>query len=326
MLDDLVVNPKLARRLPSEVAWRCHALPLAEDDGRITVAMADPDDAEARDAVVAELGPDSCVVKGSSLIIDAQLRAIWGSEAKLRPIPKVCVSGRPPSGELWDFGQALGSLLDTQIDIANTPESARAVAIQRAPEHCDLLVCWEPDDPLIRQLLAKPTATATPEPRRSVPFAILVARQGRWPLERILLVICGEGEDTAAVDWTLRIAQPSGATVTVLAVVPPAPGMLRGLDRLEQSVASLLTEDTVLGRQMRNVARTLSRWDLEGNLRLRQGAPDLEICREMVEGDHDLVVIATQPCWWWLRQLKGDPVCTLLKQIDRPMLVTEPAY
>ena len=39
-LDELTTDPKLARRLPEDLAWRCHALLLAEDSGRMTVAMA----------------------------------------------------------------------------------------------------------------------------------------------------------------------------------------------------------------------------------------------------------------------------------------------
>ena len=43
-LDELTADRELARRLPPDLAWRYHALPLAEDNGRVTVAMADPDD------------------------------------------------------------------------------------------------------------------------------------------------------------------------------------------------------------------------------------------------------------------------------------------
>lgn len=54
--DQQATEPDLAQRLPPHVAMRYHALPLAEDNGRITVAMADPDDADAREAIVAARG------------------------------------------------------------------------------------------------------------------------------------------------------------------------------------------------------------------------------------------------------------------------------
>jgi nucleotide-binding universal stress UspA family protein len=153
---------------------------------------------------------------------------------------------------------------------------------------------------------------------------MLVAQQPRWPLARVLLVICGECADGAAVDWALRLAQPAAAAVTVLAVVPPVPAMYSGLSRLEQSLAALLTTDTALGRQMRQVARRLAECRVDGTLRLRQGAPDDQIYRELVEGDHDLIVMAARPCHWWLRRLQGDPICSLLSRIDRPLLLAEP--
>ena len=117
-LDNLTADPALARRLPPDLAWRCHALPLAEDNGRITVVMADPDDAEAREAVVAALGPKSCVVKGSALAIDAQLSEIWGNRAHSRLKLKVCAVPDPLSGELWDYAQALGVSLGARRSCA----------------------------------------------------------------------------------------------------------------------------------------------------------------------------------------------------------------
>ena len=56
-LDDLMVNLKLARRLPAKLAFRHHALPVAQEKGHITVAMANPDDEMARlQRMRAELG------------------------------------------------------------------------------------------------------------------------------------------------------------------------------------------------------------------------------------------------------------------------------
>ena len=75
---------------------------------------------------------------------------------------------------------------------------------------------------------------------------------------------------------------------------------------------------------MRQVTRRLAECSLDGTLRLRQGAPNRQICREMVNGDYDLVIMATKPCRWWLRQLKGDPICSFLSWANRPVLFVEP--
>jgi hypothetical protein len=100
--------------------------------------------------------------------------------------------------------------------------------------------------------------------------------------------------------------------------------MYDGLSRMEQTLRSLLTTDTALGCQMRQVAQRLVESEVSGTLRLRQGAPDKQICRETVKGSYDLVILATKPCRWWLRQLKGDPICSLLSRVERPVLFVEP--
>jgi nucleotide-binding universal stress UspA family protein len=242
-LDNLTADPKLARRLPPDLATRYHALPLTEDNGRITVVMADPEDSEGREAVVIAAGP--------------------------------------AGGE-------------------------------RCP-------------PLVRRLLSRSTAAGVLASQQSaVPSSVLVAQRPRWPLERILLIICGENGDNAAVDWALRLAPPCTAAVTVLAVVPPVPEMYHGLSRMKQGVAALLATDTALGRKMHQVARRLAECKVDGTLRLRQGAPCQQVCRELEEGNHDLIVMATKPCRWWLRQLKGDPICSLLSRVDRPVVLAEP--
>jgi nucleotide-binding universal stress UspA family protein len=324
-LDELTADPMIARRLPPDLAWRCRALPLAEDSGRIAVAMADPDDAEAREAVVAVLGPESCVVKGSAWAIDARLAEIWGDAARRRPKLEVCAFPVPVPNELWNYAQALGALLGARLGCMTTAGDVNALTRQAGRADCDLVIFGKGSQPLIRRLLSRSIADdALASQQSDIPFAVLAAEEPRWPLERILLVLCGERADNAAVDWALRLACPSNAAVTVLTVVPPVPAMYHGFSRMEQSLRSLLTTDTALGCQMRQVARRLVEAKVDGTLRLRQGAPDQQICREMGRGDFDLVIMATKPCRWWLRQLKGDPICSMLSRLDRPALLVEP--
>ncbi len=328
-LDNLVGDPKLARRLSPDLAWRHHALPLAEDNGRVTVAMADPDDVVAREAVVAALGPSSCVVKGSALAIDAWLTDIWRNEVGHLLKAKACDFAGPLPDELWDYSQAICAFLGAHLDRMSTEEEVNAVLKGAEHSHCDLAIAAGPAPgerchPLLRRLLSRPIVDGVPASQQSaIPFAVLVARRPRWPLERILLIICGDNRDNGAVDWALRLARPGTAAVTALTVVPPVPAMYHGPPRMEQGVAALLTEDTALGRQMHHVAWRLAECKVDGTLRLRQGMPVQQICREVAEGDYSLVVMATRPCPWWLRQLKGDPICSLLSCVDRPVLLAE---
>jgi nucleotide-binding universal stress UspA family protein len=225
---------------------------------------------------------------------------------------------------LWRYAEALSALLGGRLSHVTTAEEVNALTRDGLRDG-DLIIFGEGCHSLIRRMLSLPAAEGAMPAGENVPsFGVLAAQEPRWPLERILLVLCGRSADNVAVDWALRLACPSTAAVTVLAVIPPVPAMYHGLSRMEQTLCSLLTTDTALGCQMRQVTRRLAECSLDGTLRLRQGAPNRQICREMVKGDYDLVIMATKPCRWWLRQLKGDPICLLLSRVDRPVLFVEP--
>jgi len=76
-LNRLEPNLQLARLLPPDLALRYHALPVAKDGERITVAMADPNDVKAREAVLTTLGKSTCIVQADVNAIDGLLEDLW---------------------------------------------------------------------------------------------------------------------------------------------------------------------------------------------------------------------------------------------------------
>ena len=321
--DQLSRRLELARCLPFDLAWRYRALPLAEDHGRVTVAVADPDDAQARDAIRAALGPDSCVVRADPMAIDALLAEVWGDMARCRAPLRVCACPESLTDELWCYAAALADLLGGQLNRAITSGEVTTLTRDQIGD-CDLVIVGNGSHSLIHRVLSLPVADAAACDGSPASFGVLAAQQPRLPLERILLLLCGGASDAAAVDWALRLAGPSGAAVTVLAVVPSVQAMYHGLSRMEHSLRSLLSTETALGRQMRDAARRLVECGVRSTLRLRQGGPEQQISLEMAEGDYQLAIMATRPCQWWLRQLKGDPICSLLRWASWPVLFVEP--
>jgi nucleotide-binding universal stress UspA family protein len=315
--DQPATESGLARRLPFDLALRHQGPPLAAERGRVTVAAANPEDVQASDAIRAAPNPKSCLVQGDPLSIDALLSEAWEDVAFSRPKLGVCTFPGPLADELWNYGKALGSLLGGHLSRVTTAEEVNALT-RNSHRACDLLIFGHDNHSLVRRTLSVPVAEG------AAPFAVLVAQEPRWPLERILLALSGGGADNVAVDWALRLACPSTASVTVLAVVPPVPAMYHGLSRMEQTLRSLQRTDTALGCQMRQAARRLVASGVDSTLRLRQGGAEQQICREMDERDYDLAIMATNPCRWWLRQMKGDPICSLLKWARWPVLFVEP--
>jgi nucleotide-binding universal stress UspA family protein len=140
----------------------------------------------------------------------------------------------------------------------------------------------------------------------------------------VLLIIRGLETDDVAVDWTVRLAQPSHASVTVLPLVPSVPSMCTQMATMQHGLAQWLATDTALGQQMRSIAQQLANWETKGKLRLRQGPAELQIQHEVVEGDYDLIVIAADPANRWSRRVSGELVTPLLRCTNRPVLIAKP--
>jgi hypothetical protein len=83
--------------LPLDVARRCRALPIAQDSGRITVAMADPSDHASRELVtslllertggLADGSPQVYLVQGDPALIDTWLAQLALVDDDQGPVP-----------------------------------------------------------------------------------------------------------------------------------------------------------------------------------------------------------------------------------------------
>jgi nucleotide-binding universal stress UspA family protein len=321
-LDSLVMNPRLARRLPPALAFRYHALPVAEDKGRITVAMADPDDAIARAAVAAALGTRLYVVQADPAAIDGLLAETWPEETRHALRLLIYHQTSHIADEVQAYAQYLRGILDGDLSYFQTVSGANGSFDDLAQAWCDhdLVILGEPDQSMVERLSPGPAHLRV---AKQVPTSVLIARRPRWPLRRLLLVIRDQEADDIAVDWTARLAQPSGANITVLAIVPQMPAMCNQAAGMQHGLAEWLATDTALGRQMRRIARRLVNWESKGTLRFRQGPPDWQIQCEVSEGDYDLIVIAADPPGHWLRRLLGELVNPLLHRVDRPVLIAK---
>jgi nucleotide-binding universal stress UspA family protein len=320
----LAFEPRLARRLPAELARRFHALPLAEDRGRITVAMADPNDPAAREAITAALGPSACVVRCDAEAIDSLLAQIWGEEVR-RPLRVLaCAASGPIAPPVVRYAEALGRLLEAHLDRLTLEEGLSSLGGRPCAGEHDLYILPDAAHPLLRRLLSSPGELEGRDGESQFQQAALVVGEPCWPLDRILLILCGEERDRAAVDWVLHLAHKAHSRVTVLAVVPPVPGMYGHRPGIGEGLPGLLMANSPLGQQMRQVARHLVAWEIEATLRLRDGPPGIQIQRELTEGSYDLVAVAGRPCGVVRHWFQGDEASDVLQWTNRPVLITRP--
>ena len=323
-LDDFIVNHAVARRLSPTVAFHYHALPVARDHNNITVAMANPNDEIAYNAIAASLGVRPHVVKGNQGVIDRQLAKIWPDAAPQESLKiLVCRHDSPISGDVRRYAEYIQSLLNGRLNYSQLEESNTDFTqlVQQASCGQDLVIFGEPELPLIKKVLCGPAGCKAVE---KMPTSVLVARQPRWPLKKVLLVTRGYQIDSMAVDWLIRLAKPSQALVTVLALTPNTSVMCqRASTTMPGGLAGWLASETPLGHQLRCITQQLTDWEIQGHLRFRQGTFIKQIQQEVSGEDYDLVVITADPDDWWKRRLTGRVVKSLLHWIKRPVLVAK---
>lgn len=257
------------------------------------------------------------VAQDDRMIIDRLLTQLWRTIEPPSTHLLAYAPNRSHADEMRSYADYVGGLLNASLDYA--PENTTLDTLtEEAGYGYDLIMLGRPDESLIEHLFSGAGAGRTVN---RLPVSLLIAHQPRRPLRKLLLVIQGDASDHKATDWALRLAGPSGASVTVLAVVPPVPAMYHDLAWMESGLAELLTTDTRLGHRMRQMARRLVNDEIEGTLRLRQGSPNWEIRREAIEGRYDLIAVAAAPQEGLGRWLLGDLATSLLHIVDRPLLM-----
>ena len=315
---DFAFDPEVARRLPSVLAFRYLAVPMAEECGRVTVLIADPYNQEAVGAIAAALNHIPYFIKGHAAAITHQLLQIWPEPQPTLLRLLVATPPGPVAAPFRAYVQRLGNLLHSQIIYLPLTEKDDVLEAlgQQATQPTDLVAWQEPTRSWLSQFFHGSLAQ---ELIHYIPTSILLALQPRWPLRHLLLVIKGDEGEEAALSWVLRLAQPVKATVTLLAVTPAHPWLYNREGRALQGLAALLEPDTPLAQQARQMAQQITQAGLQGELRLRQGPPVEQICQEITTNDPDLVIAVSRPeppsSW------SGDPVASLLHSINHPLLL-----
>jgi hypothetical protein len=320
-LDHIKTNPQLVKLLPQDVALRYHALPVATNGSRITVAMGSPEDRDATDAVAAIIGAPICLVQADPKEIDQRLSEIWPQIF----IPRQRILVWTPTAKidpaLQGYSQALAELLQAdchQVDFAwGGDKSFDAFVSEVDLFHPDLIVFELQPPSLMKRLLIDFAVNKLIE---RLSASILLVKNPSWPLERILLVLRdGIDQDEAVVDWVIRLAHGSHAAVTVLPLLPPVPQMYDPLIR--HSLPCLLSSNDPLGVKMREIAQRLKTEQIEGIFKIRDGDPLEQIRCEVSDKKTDLVAIDAEPrnhLWRWLI---GEVVNNFFEWCDRPLLI-----
>jgi len=323
--DELETIPAIARLFPRELASRYHAFPVATDGARITVAMANPDDKEARERINALFGASACVVRADTVVIDKLIAEHCQPVSKRSPELLIWLPTKPFLNEIETYTDQLATLLGAHLNRFETSSvenhAYEALIAEIGQIHPNVVVLSKLEGSILERLIeGSPDQNYTDQ----LPGSLLMVRQPRWPLKHILLILRKDASDESAVQWTISLAHLSGARVTIL----PLTNQLPNLDDLDTpircSLDTILASGSVFGKKLRSVAQQLDNAEISGTLRLRQEPPTWQIRIELLEHDYDLIVLNSEPhdeLWHWILAELINP---LLSWTDSPVLATKP--
>ncbi len=155
--------------------------------------------------------------------------------------------------------------------------------------------------------------------------SVLVVRQGRPDIRKLLLGIGGDGFTTEIAEWGARIAAAVGAQVTLLHVGLAPPLMYGGLAEVQETLTELLETSTPAARALRQAAATMESAGIPAEIKIAYGVTERELLRTAQEGDYDMLILGSawaQPSIKRL-MLKNITRDVLLKT-QRPVLVVYP--
>ena len=151
---------------------------------------------------------------------------------------------------------------------------------------------------------------------------VLVVRQARPQVRRILVATGGHPESEATMRYGAQLARALGAAQTLLHVTNPVPRMYTGLGEMDETLREMMQSATPEGQSLREGARIMGDEEVEGYIELRQGVVEDEIIHEAARGDYDLVVLGSSlsaSAIGWLAL--GSITRRVIDRTQRPVLV-----
>jgi len=211
-----------------------------------------------------------------------------------------------------------------QIKLAQ-PKAADAYLFGQDPAEkpCDLIVFGEPDRSLVKRFLAR---YDKPQMVNHLTTSMLVAREPRHPIKKILLIFRAAESDQTAVAWACRLAKNRDIKISCLPIVPSQPGMYRLGKTIQPQEKIILAEGSATLNILQRFMGQFRQAGIQFEIKLQEGEPLDQIEQAIAAEDHDLVIIAEEPYGRLQRFFLGEIITPLLHALDRPILITTGAY
>lgn len=155
--------------------------------------------------------------------------------------------------------------------------------------------------------------------------SILIVREGRRQIRKLLVGIGGSGFTTELAQWAARIAGAVGAQVTLIHVEATPPLMYAGLEEVHQTLSELMETDTQSAHALQQAVAIMNHAGVPADIKLAHGVAERELLRTAQDGDYDLIIVGSS----WARPtldrvLLSNVTQDVLLQTRRPVLVVYP--
>jgi nucleotide-binding universal stress UspA family protein len=160
-----------------------------------------------------------------------------------------------------------------------------------------------------------------------IPSCVLIAKNPKAEINRILLLSGGISASDSLVDFGAKFANSLNAKVTLLHVASNVPTMYTGLETIEETLEELLQTNTPVAKHLRRCAQVLSQHNVPSELKLKHGELIYEIVREIDREDYDLVIVGASGVTTGLKKwFLGNVTKDLIDLVGIPIMVVNQAH
>lgn len=319
-LDDVVLDRKVMKLLPREIAYMYHALPVAVDGGQVTVAMAAPEDRNASFVIRNMIEGPVCLIQADKGEIVHRLHKLWPEIN--HPVKFIFWSTPTDSKRSKTYAECFATLLRADFEVFESSQKSQPnmTAFNRVvQENCPDLVIAQANHP--SRLLKRMAASSLFDQSTWTPDLLFLPAKPTLPVRTVLLVLpdCGIGCESAA-SWTMRISTTNKVEVIILPVLPPVPLFYGSF--LHHDPNSILSGNDPLGKRMRAISDTFSEGNINIHLKIREGDPCDQVRDEIDSSDPELVIMPYRnqegmKCWGSV-----DLGSVLVRCVPIPILLT----
>lgn len=226
----------------------------------------------------------------------------------------ICIHTPPVSEEWVHYTEYMARLLGAELVYRTLPTRHDGPSAPAGEQ--DVILLHEPETSWWQRALGW---TAAERLAGRGPASVLVTRRLQWPVANILLIFRSEPTDEAAIAWTRVLAQATGASVTVLPLLPPIPALYTPNPGASLDARQLLATCTPAAARLRQLTEQFAARQIPVVIRPGRGEPLWQMREALAGGEYDLVLVGAEPPGWLHRFLVGDLVGPLLHCASCPV-------